>query len=65
MKQKNGRRGTIQCREDLIPDCDKHAVPRSATMPWCQTGVGRPGQKEGLIPIQSDWVYLCINLKII
>lgn len=40
MKQKNGRRGTIQCREDLIPDCDKHAVPRSATMPWCQTGVG-------------------------
>lgn len=23
------------------------------------------GQKERLIPIQSDWVYLCINLKII
>lgn len=39
MKQKNRRRGTIQCREDLMPNCDKHAVPRSAKMTWCQTGV--------------------------
>lgn len=39
MKQKNGRHGTIQCREDLKPDCDKHgstSIGYNALVPnWC------------------------------